>query len=80
VVPSFGTIYAQVVSSDVCERWNKLRALDLGDGDHMNPPSTDASSSCSLALHDLQLSQMKEEWFQPLTDPIQVFEYVSTGH
>ena len=45
-------------------------------GPHVDllPIPTSASSSCSLALHDLQLSQMRKEWFQPVTDPVAVFE------
>jgi hypothetical protein len=36
-----------------------------------------ASSASSLALHDLQLSQVKPEWFRPLTEPVEIFRFKS---
>ena len=86
MVPTFGTMYAQVVSSDLCSRWNEMHPISLGsnptesevNGDSpglgcLAPPTEDVNC-VSLALHDLQLTQMKKEWFTPITEPIPVFE------
>ena len=38
------------------------------------PPSSSGSAGSSLALHDLQLSQLNPSEFTPLTEPVVVFE------
>ena len=81
VVPSEGVMYAQVVNSDVASKWNSLHTIftrngELGKFSKLEPPSLSSDAeSYSLALHDLQLSQLKPELFKPITDPIKVFHF-----
>ena len=77
VVPCEGTVYAQVVESDLISRWNSLHPIKIEDGTD-GPIKTleidsATNSSSTLALHDLQLSQVKSEWFNPITEPLKVF-------
>ena len=79
MVPCEAIVYAQVVESDLISRWNVQHPIRLGDvGDVGDALKVDASSnsSSSLALHDLQLSQFKQEWFKPITEPVEVFRLV----
>ncbi len=61
VVPCEGIVFAQVVESDLISRWNVLHPVRLddavGDADVLKVDAKSNSSS-SLALHDLQLSQV----------------------
>ena len=74
MVPTFGTMYAQLVSSPVAADWNELRPVVTSSGVLLRPPPTAEDSSRSLALHDVQLSQFRTEWFTPLTEPVPVFQ------
>ena len=75
VVPCEAIIYAQAVSSNLVARWDGLYSVVVsGDGETINPPESLKTHS-PLALHDLQLSQVKEEWFTPLTPPVAVFKF-----
>ncbi len=83
VVPTSGTMYAQVVSSDLASRWRSLRPIrDPADGSVLlgekEQPSP-SDSAVSLALHDLQLSEVKSEWFTPVTEPLEVFRFDFSG-
>ncbi len=80
VVPTSAKMFAQVVKSDLASRWTKLHPINLGKENGIltiDPPAGQeeplVNSSVSLALHDLQLSQIKEEWFQKVTPPLTVF-------
>lgn len=73
VVPSYGTLYAQVVESDMAARWNRLHPVSV-DG-HRLEVADASTSAASLALHDLQLSQFDTHWFTPITKPLKVFKF-----
>ena len=75
VVPCEGILYAQVVQSDIASRWNQLHPVQIKNDKSSIDLSLNAASnsSASLALHDLQLSQFKTDWFQPITQPLEVF-------
>jgi len=79
VIPCEATIYAQVVDSDLADRWNRLQEIEIATADGgsaaVAPPDAEESSSTSLSLHDIQMSQMKPEWFKPLSDPVPVFKF-----
>ncbi|KAG8304851.1 Protein arginine N-methyltransferase 7 [Homalodisca vitripennis] len=68
VVPTSGTVYAQVVESAVMQRWNRLDpwgALKLCGAVAMCPGAA--------AVHDLQLSQLKLSDFSTIAPPQPVF-------
>lgn len=74
VIPNAGRVFAQIVSSEVCSKWNGLhkigQIIDI-------PPQHRSTGAKTLALHDLQLSQFEEKkhHFKPLSDPIQIFDF-----
>ena len=75
VVPCEATVYAQIVESDLADRLNRLHPIQLTPGGvAIDPPNASPASSTSLSLHDIQMSQMKPEWFKALSDPIPVFK------
>ena len=63
-------VQLQVVSSDLCSKWNRLHDI----GDIKIPKDHIGSGSATLALHDLQLTQMKGE-FEPISEPLPIFEF-----
>ena len=76
VVPSEGTIYAQVVSSDIAAKWDSLHPISFDKTEFtLLPPEMGHAQSHSLALHDLQMSQFSTEWFEPITAPVEVFQF-----
>jgi len=74
VVPGFARLYAQVVTSSKCSSWSYPHSIKLKPNLVLSPPPSEGSYS-SLALHDLQLSQLDETLFSPVTNPIVVFEF-----
>ena len=58
------------MSSDLCSKWNRLHDI----GDIKIPKDHRGSGSATLALHDLQLTQMKGE-FEPISEPLPIFEF-----
>ena len=78
VIPHSGRVFAQVVSSDLCSKWNGLH--DIGQDFIKVPEEHRGSGAKTLALHDLQLSQMsqmdaKKGHFKALSDPIPIFNF-----
>uniref|UniRef100_A0A1B6I934 Protein arginine N-methyltransferase n=1 Tax=Homalodisca liturata TaxID=320908 RepID=A0A1B6I934_9HEMI len=74
VVPTSGTVYAQVVESAVMQRWNRLDpwgALKLSGAVAMCPGAA--------AVHDLQLSQLKLSDFNTIAPPQPVFSFDFSG-
>merc|ERR1719225_61017 len=55
VIPHSGRVFAQVVSSELCSKWNGLH--DIGQNFIKVPEEHRGSGAKTLALHDLQLSQ-----------------------
>lgn len=80
MVPCEAIVYAQVVESDLISRWNVLHPIrlseDVVDVNDVLKVDGKSNSSSSLALHDLQLSQFKPEWFKAITEPLEVFRLV----
>ena len=74
VVPHTGRLYAQVVSSDLCSKWNGVQ--DISE-ELLVPEAHKCSGAKTLALHDLQLSQLEEAkgHFTPLSDAMLVFNF-----
>jgi len=78
VVPGVARVWAQAVSSKRCAAWAKPLPVELGQSGEadvvLQPPKSSSSAGSSLALHDLQLSQLDPSEFTPLTDPVVVFQ------
>ena len=72
VVPGVARVWAQVVTSRKCREWSRPASLDLQHGDSLQSAQSTSGHS-SLALHDLQLSQLDGELWQPVTRPEVVF-------
>lgn len=82
LVPSEGTVFAQVVSSAMLQRWNKVSDIREGGGGGevlvSTPPSVTQCPGAA-AVHDLQLSQVKRPWFSALSPPLPVFKFDWSG-
>eukprot|EP00090_Calanus_glacialis_P010298 TRINITY_DN18678_c0_g1_i1.p1 TRINITY_DN18678_c0_g1~~TRINITY_DN18678_c0_g1_i1.p1 ORF type:complete len:702 (-),score=219.83 TRINITY_DN18678_c0_g1_i1:21-2126(-) len=74
VVPGIARIYAQVVSSAKCSTWSRPHPIQLGSSDSLSPAPSAEGGYSSLALHDLQLSQLDQAMFTPISAPTVVFE------
>jgi len=74
VVPGVARVWAQAVSSPRCAAWARPLPVHLGNDCALQPPSSSGSAGSSLALHDLQLSQLDPSEFIPLTEPVVVFQ------
>ncbi|XP_066288284.1 protein arginine N-methyltransferase 7-like [Branchiostoma lanceolatum] len=75
-VPHAATVYAQVVESDFMWNWHRLRDLPLTGCEKALVPSLDMEACTgAAAVHDIQLSQVKQGQFKPLTEPIKVFRF-----
>ena len=71
-------MYLQVVSSKTAAKWDRPHRIQLSNGSFLDPPPEQSSAGASLALHDVQLSQLSQlsrEHFTPVTPPLQVFEF-----
>ena len=63
------------MSSDVCSKWIGLHDIKVGEDKIKIPESQRGSGASSLALHDVQLSQIETIRFQALSDPLPIFEF-----
>ena len=70
-IPTRASVYCQLVSSKICAKWNHLH--DINDK-IVIPEDKRGSGASSLALHDLQLSQMEGE-FEALTPITKIFDF-----
>lgn len=71
-------MFAQVISSDLVSRWDHLHHIPMdvkGENSLLVDP-VDSRGSSSLALHDLQLSQLQANQFLKVTDPLPIFRYI----
>ncbi|XP_046582798.1 protein arginine N-methyltransferase 7-like [Haliotis rubra] len=71
VIPRADNMFAQPVSSDLIRRWNQI------DTSTIEGSVPGAVSRCGGApsLHDLQLDQIPEQQFTPLSTPLKVFRF-----
>ncbi|XP_014204055.1 protein arginine N-methyltransferase 7 [Copidosoma floridanum] len=81
VIPSSGTIYAQVVESTFVKRWNRVDPLKHNNSETTLIEAPDVTQSCSGAssVHDIQLSQLPQNSFTALTEPLPMFAFDWTG-
>lgn len=79
-MPTLGTIYVQIVESPVINSWNTIKAIADLDGEILlKPPKTIQECPGEATVHDLQLSQLTENSFRALTEPIPVFDFDFSG-
>lgn len=75
-IPARATCYAQVAQSTLASQWNSLKILANLDGDVLlHPPAQLLQCSGEAALHDVQLSQLPENSFRTLSDPVEIFKF-----
>ncbi|KAJ8670527.1 hypothetical protein QAD02_001786 [Eretmocerus hayati] len=81
VVPSCGTIWVQIVDSPTVRNWNRVNPVNsVTSGETLiEVPEVAQSCSGASAVHDIQLSQLPQDSFTPLTDPIPIFKFDWTG-
>ena len=66
------------MTSDKCARWDRPHRVRLPGGQWLEPSPDENTAGGSLALHDVQLSQLSQlgrEYFSPVSDPVQVFTF-----
>ncbi|KAL7641061.1 UNVERIFIED_CONTAM: hypothetical protein RMT77_008198 [Armadillidium vulgare] len=85
-VPAEGTVYAQVISSDLIRKWNILNPVydDGISSDDSNKvllriPNSVIECAGTAAVHDVQLSEISSQSFTPLSESIPVFEFDWSG-
>ncbi|KAK7070765.1 Protein arginine N-methyltransferase 7 [Halocaridina rubra] len=85
LVPSEGTVYAQVVESKMLQRWNRLQPMKKSSVDGTDKdvlvsiPRSVEECPGAAAVHDLQLSQVPLKWFTPISKPLPVFWFDWSG-
>ncbi|XP_067002543.2 protein arginine N-methyltransferase 7 isoform X2 [Anabrus simplex] len=80
VVPMSATIYAQVVESELAQKWNKLHPIVDGEGDTLvdTPPEVKKCPGAA-AVHDIQLSQFPSGKFSTILSPQPVLRFDWSG-
>jgi len=73
VVPGVARMFAQAVTSSKASTWSRLHDIELEDGGAIK--TGDNLTISNLVLHDVQLSELDETLFTPLSPPMQVFEF-----
>ena len=81
MVPSSGTVWAQLIESPHVRAWNKINPLcDPDTGEVLIvPPEKATNCPGSTAVHDIQLSQLPRDSFKPLLPPQPMFVFDWTG-
>jgi len=74
VIPSRAVFYAQVVRCELVPKWNTLQPIQLPNGSLIQFPPQMSSCSGVPSVHDVQLSEIKTDNFEPLSSPIPVFQ------
>ncbi|XP_037934594.1 protein arginine N-methyltransferase 7-like [Teleopsis dalmanni] len=75
-IPAKANCYAQVAQTTNPLLKNKMPILANLDADKLlRPPAATLSCKGSASLHDLQLSQLPQHTFTPLTKPIEIFQF-----
>lgn len=75
VVPMKATMYAQVVHSNKLVTWNRIRPIPIPDTKESILVPTDVKDCPGhLTLHDLQLDQLDQGSFTPVSKPMEVFK------
>ncbi|KAL0269287.1 UNVERIFIED_CONTAM: hypothetical protein PYX00_007077 [Menopon gallinae] len=75
VIPSLGTVYAQVVESHLATSWNQLKDWTSKSETLIKIPDKIKKCPGAAAVHDIQLSQLDHKLFKPLTKCLPVFRF-----
>ncbi|KAK6635347.1 hypothetical protein RUM44_000598 [Polyplax serrata] len=75
VIPSCGIVYAQVVESDLAQKWNKLDDWKSDEELLLTIPKEIKTCSGAGAVHDIQLSEFRHNHFKAISNPIQIFRF-----
>ncbi|XP_066587278.1 protein arginine N-methyltransferase 7 [Prorops nasuta] len=81
VVPSAGTIWAQVVDSQTVSLWNRIKPIRDAESQSVliDPPLDVQLCSGAAAVHDMQLTRLPHHLFTPLMRPQQIFRFDWSG-
>lgn len=79
VVPNSATVYAQVVESEMIQRWNKLTPIDCGNTTVVTVPDSIMSCPGASAVHDVQINQLDVSDFKEIIPPQPVFRFDWSG-
>ncbi len=74
MIPAKAILYAQVVNCPLVPNWNQLQPIHLPNGVSITFPETITACAGVPSVHDVQLSEIKEDQFTPLSAPVPVFE------
>ncbi|XP_071785019.1 protein arginine N-methyltransferase 7-like [Asterias amurensis] len=74
-VPHSATVYAQVIQSDLIWEWHKLQPIKIPGHSSVKPPAKMDACSGAASVHDIQLSQVSPEQFQPITSPLAMMDF-----
>ncbi|KAK7504556.1 hypothetical protein BaRGS_00004042 [Batillaria attramentaria] len=75
VVPRAANVYIQPVKSQFIRRWNDPQPVEVNPGDHIVFPPEYTNCGGAPSLHDLQLDQVDEHLFTPISQPVKVFRF-----
>ena len=80
VIPHSATIYAQIVESPIIQNWNRLKNVYNDDGEILlRVPDDVAKCPGTIAVHDIQLSQLPLESFNTIVSAQPVFQFDWSG-
>ncbi|XP_015109826.1 protein arginine N-methyltransferase 7 [Diachasma alloeum] len=81
VIPSRSTVYVQIIQSDLVDSWHRISPIKHPKTSKtlLNPPKSIQKCPGSLAVHDLQLSQLPRASFTPLSPVLPLFHFDWTG-
>ena len=66
-------MFVQVVDSDFVRRWNQFEPVTLNDCGHIKVPQEVSGCHGAAAVHDIQMEQLKDDQFTPLSEIVQIF-------
>ena len=75
MIPSKGTVYAQIVESNLVKGWNRINPIKSpnSETDLITAPPSMQSCSGASSVHDIQLSQLPEGSFTALSKPLPIY-------
>ncbi|XP_043471337.1 protein arginine N-methyltransferase 7 isoform X2 [Leptopilina heterotoma] len=80
VIPSKGTVWIQVIESELVKNWNKLNTIRDNDGRILFETNYSLNKCYgSAVVQDLQLSRISLESFKPLLPPQKIFHFDWSG-
>lgn len=79
IVPSSGTVWAQVVESPMVSALNRTQPIKDGQKYLVDAPLSVKSCSGPAGVHDIQLSQLPYDAFKPLLPPQPIFRFDWSG-